>query len=165
MHTAALVLADGARLGVRPIEADDREALSVWFGRLSPESRRRRFLGPKPRLSARELTYLTDVDHVGHTALVAVDESGRLVGEARYATEDPDTRTADFAVTVADEWQGRGVGSRLAAQLVERARANGIARLTALTLWENGAAIALLHRLGFIRAGYDGDALEFELAL
>jgi RimJ/RimL family protein N-acetyltransferase len=165
MHTAALVLADGARLGVRPIGADDREALSVWFGRLSPESRRRRFLGPKPRLSARELTYLTDVDHVSHTALVAVDDTGRLVGEARYATEDPDARTADFAVTVADEWQGRGVGSRLAAQLVERARANGIARLTALTLWENSAAIALLHRLGFIRAGYDGDALEFELAL
>jgi ribosomal protein S18 acetylase RimI-like enzyme len=165
MHTAALVLADGARLGVRPIGADDREALSVWFGRLSPESRRRRFLGPKPRLSGRELTYLTDVDHVSHTALVAVDETGRLVGEARYATDAPGARTADFAVTVADEWQGRGVGSRLAAQLVERARANGIARLTALTLWENTAAISLLHRLGFLRAGYDGDALEYELAL
>jgi len=165
MHTAALVLADGARLGVRPIGADDREALSVWFGRLSPESRRRRFLGPKPRLSGRELTYLTDVDHVSHTALVAVDETGRLVGEARYATDTPGARTADFAVTVADEWQGRGVGSRLAAQLVERARANGIARLTALTLWENTAAISLLHRLGFLRAGYDGDALEYELAL
>ncbi|HWM09453.1 MAG TPA: GNAT family N-acetyltransferase [Solirubrobacteraceae bacterium] len=165
MHTAALVLADGARLGVRPIGADDREALSVWFGRLSPESRRRRFLGPKPRLSGRELTYLTDVDHVSHTALVAVDETGRLVGEARYATDTPGGRTADFAVTVADEWQGRGVGSRLAAQLVDRARANGIARLTALTLWENTAAISLLHRLGFLRAGYDGDALEYELAL
>lgn len=165
MHTAALVLADGARVGVRPIGADDRHALSVWFGRLSPESRRRRFHAPKPRLSERELSYLTEVDHVSHTALVALDQCGRMIGEARYATAEPDGRTADFAVTVADEWQGRGVGSRLAARLIEAARANGMTRMTALTLWDNTAAIALLHRLGFRRAGYDGDAIEYELAL
>ena len=157
MHTAALV-------HVRPIGSRDRDAFSAWFGRLSDESRRRRFLGPKPKLSARELTYLTEVDHVRHTALVAVDADGRLIGEARYATAGPEDRTADFAVTVADEWQGRGVGTRLAARLIEAARANGMTGLTALTLWENGAAIALLERLGFLRAGYDGDAVEYELA-
>jgi RimJ/RimL family protein N-acetyltransferase len=166
MHTAALVLADGVQLGVRPIDATDRDALATWFGRLSDESRRRRFLGPKPRLSERELTYLTEVDHVSHTALVALDERhGRMVGVARYATAEPHGRVADFAVTVADEWQGRGVGTRLATRLVRTARSNGIERLTALTLWENEAAIAILHRLGFLRAGYDGDAVEYELAL
>jgi RimJ/RimL family protein N-acetyltransferase len=158
MHTAALV-------HVRPIDSRDRDAFSAWFGRLSDESRRKRFLGPKPKLSARELTYLTEVDHVSHTALVAVDRAGALIGEARYATDQPGERTADFAVTVADEWQGRGVGTRLAARLIEAARANGMTRLTAMTLWENGAAIALLHRLGFLRTGYDGDAIEYELAL
>jgi RimJ/RimL family protein N-acetyltransferase len=158
MHTAALI-------NVRPIDSRDRDAFSAWFGRLSDESRRRRFLGPKPRLSARELTYLTEVDHVRHTALVAVDAAGALIGEARYAAARPDDRTADFAVTVADEWQGRGVGTRLAARLIEAARANGMTRLTAITLWDNGAAIALLHRLGFLRSGYDGDAVEYELAL
>jgi acetyltransferase len=165
MHTAALVLADGARVGVRPIGSDDRDALSVWFGRLSHESRRKRFLGPKPKLSSRELTYLTEVDHVSHTALVAIDDSGLLIGEARYATADPDDRTADFAVTVADEWQGRGVGTRLAARLVDAARANGMTHLTALTLWDNTGALALLRRLGFRRTGSDGIALEYELAL
>ena len=149
MHTAALV-------HVRPIDSRDADAFSAWFGRLSDESRRRRFLGPKPRLSARELSYLTEVDHVNHTA---------LIGEARYATSQPGDRIADFAVTVADEWQGRGVGTRLAARVIEAARANGMTRLTAMTLWDNTAAIALLHRLGFLRAGYDGDALEYELAL
>jgi RimJ/RimL family protein N-acetyltransferase len=49
--------------------------------------------------------------------------------------------------------------------VIEAARANGMTRLTAMTLWDNTAAIALLHRLGFLRAGYDGDALEYELAL
>jgi RimJ/RimL family protein N-acetyltransferase len=158
MHTAALV-------HVRPIDSRDRDAFSAWFGRLSDESRRRRFLGPKPRLSARELTYLTEVDQVSHTALVAVDGQGRLIGEARYATSKPGDRIADFAVTVADEWQGRGVGTRLAARLIEAARSNGMTGLTAMTLWDNTAAISLLHRLGFLRAGYDGDALEYELAL
>ena len=79
---------------------------------------------------------------MSHTALVAVDDAGELVGEARYATERPGDRTADFAVTVADGWQGRGVGSRLAAQLVRAARANGMTRLTALTPWEAAAARA-----------------------
>ena len=150
---------------MRPIGARDRDAFSAWFGRLSDESRRRRFLGPKPKLSDRELTYLTEVDNVSHTALVAIDERGKLIGEARYATGDPNGRTADFAVTVADEWQGRGVGTRLASWLIEEARLNGMTRLTAMTLWNNTAEIALLHRLGFLRAGYDGDALEYELAL
>jgi acetyltransferase len=116
-------------------------------------------------LSARELTYLTEVDQVSHTALVAVDDLGQLIGEARYATSQPGDEIADFAVTVADDWQGRGVGTRLAARVIDAARANGITRLTAMTLWDNTAAIALLHRLGFLRAGYDGDALEYELAL
>jgi RimJ/RimL family protein N-acetyltransferase len=157
MHTAALIR-------VRPIDWRDRDAFSAWFGRLSDESRRRRFLGPKPRLSGRELTYLTEVDHVSHTALVAVDDAGQMIGEARYATSQPGDRIADFAVTVADEWQGRGVGTRLASRVIEAARANGMTRLTAMTLWDNTAAIALLHRLGFSRTGYDGDALEYELA-
>jgi acetyltransferase len=157
-HTAALI-------NVRPIDSRDRDAFSAWFGQLSDESRRKRFLGPKPKLSGRELTYLTEVDHVSHTALVAVDDLGQLIGEARYATSKPGDRIADFAVTVADEWQGRGVGTRLAARVIEAARANGMTRLTAMTLWDNTAAIALLHRLGFLRAGYDGDALEYELAL
>ena len=158
MHTAALV-------HVRPIGTRDRDAFCAWFGRLSAESRRQRFHSPKPKLTAGELTYLTDVDHVSHTALVAVDASGQLIGEARYATARPGDRTADFAVTVADEWQGQGIGSRLGTRVIEAARANGMTGLTAITLWENTAAIALLRRLGFRRTGFDGDALEYALAL
>jgi RimJ/RimL family protein N-acetyltransferase len=165
VHTAALVLADGVRVGVRPIDAEDRDAFSTWFGRLSPESRRRRFHGPKPKLSARELTYLTEVDHVTHTALVAIDEAGRLIGEARYATGEPESRSADIAVTVTDAWQGRGIGTRLARLLVAAARANGMTRLTALTLPDNEAAISLVRRLGFRLKAVERDAVEFELAL
>ena len=77
-----MTLADGARLRVRPIVPADREPLADAFDRLSDRSRHQRFLAPKPRLSARELDYLTDVDHVTHEALVAIDETtGQIVGD------------------------------------------------------------------------------------
>ena len=96
---------------------------------------------------------------------MAVDDAGRLIGEARYATADPADRTADFAITVADEWQGRGIGTRLASRVIRAARANGMTRLTAMTLEENSAARRLLMRLGFRPVGYDGYALEYALVL
>ena len=110
-----MTLADGARLRVRPIVPADREPLADAFGRLSDRSRRQRFLAPKPRLSARELDYLTDVDHVTHEALVAIDETtGDIVGVGRYATGSGGGAAADMALVVADAWQRRGIGHGLA---------------------------------------------------
>ena len=80
-----LVLADGRRLKIRPIERQDRDRLRRLFMRLTPESRYRRYLSPKPALSERELDHLLDVDHVHHEALAAVDETnGSFVAAARY---------------------------------------------------------------------------------
>ena len=59
-------------LWVRPIRASDKDGLLDLFERLSPMSRMRRFLAPKPRLSSRELAYLTAVDHRRHEALVVI---------------------------------------------------------------------------------------------
>src|SRR3954466_510345 len=73
-------------LHVRPLERSDREALGELFNGLTPESRRRRFLSPKPDVTPRELNYLSDVDHVGHEALVVLDGDGRMIAVARYAT-------------------------------------------------------------------------------
>jgi hypothetical protein len=81
-----LLLTDGTQLRVRPIRPSDREALAREFARLSPESRRRRFLTPKRELRESELRRLTEIDHRSHEALVAIDaESGRGVAVARYA--------------------------------------------------------------------------------
>ncbi len=151
---------------IRPIGPDDREALAEAFAALSARSRQQRFLGPKPRLSARELTYFTEIDHVSHEALVAVEPaSGRLVGVARYATARPSELAADLAVVVADDWQRRGIGTALASGVVERARANGIARLTGTTYVDNVAARALLRRLGFGVRSVSGGEMELELDL
>ena len=160
-----LLLAGGACLRVRRLAPSDRERLAAFFERLSDQSRHRRFLGPKPRLSAAELTYLTEIDHVSHEALAAIDDrDGSIVGVSRYARWRDREDVAEMAVAVADDLQGRGVGTALTRRIVDRASANGIARLTASTFWDNAAARALLRRLGF-RVLDGGAVLDFYLDL
>jgi RimJ/RimL family protein N-acetyltransferase len=151
---------------VRALGPDDRDALALTFARMSPESRRRRFLGPKPVLSERELRMLTDVDHVSHEALVAVDESdGNIVGVARYNAWTGRERVADLAVAVIDDWQGRRLGTRLAIQTLQRAKANGFSLITGTTFWDNRPARRMMRTLGFNTVGYDGALLDMELRL
>jgi acetate---CoA ligase (ADP-forming) len=160
------VLADGTRLRFRPIGPDDRDGLAALFSRLTPESRRRRFLSPKHELTPRELAHLTDIDHVAHEAIAAVDErDGSIVGVGRYAQLANRPGVADVAIAVADELQGMGIGTALARRTAQRARENGFTLLTATTLWENRPARALLRRFGFCpRASHRGE-LELELEL
>ena len=154
------------RIQIRPLEPSDRAGVAALFGRLSPESRRRRFLVPKPELSARELTYLTAVDHREHEALAAIDRrDGSIVGVARYAGVTDRPGVADAAVAVADDWQRQGIGTALVRCLLGRARANEFDVLTASTLWENRPARQLLRRLGFHARDSDGSVIELELVL
>ena len=161
-----MTLADGVRLRVRPIVPADREPLADAFDRLSDRSRHQRFLAPKRRLSTRELDYLTDVNHVTHEALVAIDETtGEIVGIGRYATGSGGGAAADMALVVVDAWQRRGIGHGLAVRLVERARSNGITRLTGTALADNRHVRSLLDRLGFRVRSVSGGVLEVELAI
>lgn len=161
----ALVLTDGTWFRLRQIGPDDRDRLATLFARLTPQSRYRRYLSPKPQLTPRELVHLTDVDHVEHEAIAAVDHrDGALVGVARYAREPDRAGAAAVAVEVADDLQGMGIGTALATCIIQRAHANGFTLLTATTLWENRVARALLRSLGFRARGSDGGELELELS-
>ena len=132
---------------IRPIQVDDRARLVEGFQRLSAESRRRRFLGAKNVLSERELTYLTDVDHHDHEAMVAVSRhAGSGLGVARYIRDREDAQLAELAVTVIDDWQMCGIGTRLVTRLSHRARAAGITRFNAVVLPDNVGALRLLDR-------------------
>jgi RimJ/RimL family protein N-acetyltransferase len=139
-------LSDGTRVHIRRIRPDDKVALAAGHGALSDESRRLRYLAPKPRLSAAELRYLTEVDEHDHIALVAVLE-GRIVGVARAVRLPDRPDTAEFAIVVGDALQGRGLGGRLALAVADLARAEGIARLTAFVLPGNVAAQRLVERI------------------
>ncbi|HWD64583.1 MAG TPA: GNAT family N-acetyltransferase [Solirubrobacteraceae bacterium] len=141
-------LRDGSRVRVRAIRPDDRQPLAEAFQRLSPESRYRRFFTPMNQLSEGTLTYLTDVDHHDHEALVAFSEDGGLVGVARYVRIDPDSPVAEAAITVSDDWQGRGLARGLLHRLAARAREAGVAQFSALVKVENPAAARVLRELG-----------------
>ena len=143
---------DAADLEIRPIEPDDKQAMVAAFERLSDESRYRRFMNPHGRLSAAELRYFTEVDHHDHEALVAVDpRTQEGVGVARYIRSHDDPAVAELAVAVIDEWQGRGVGSRLVAALARRALEEGVTRFSAYVLADNELMLNLLRDLGTVK--------------
>lgn len=161
-----LVLVDGTRIGFRHVDRDDREGFALLFARMSPESRYRRYLSPKPELSPRELTFLTHVDHVNHEALAAVDQGdGSMVGAGRYVVYRNDPKIAEMALEVVDDLHGMGIGGALGRRLMTRARQNGIESLTATLLWENRPARALLGRLGFHARGSRGTEIVMERLL
>jgi RimJ/RimL family protein N-acetyltransferase len=149
-----------------PVTRFDRERLAGLFERMSAESRYRRFLHPKPRMTDEELDYFTDIDHRTHDALAAVDPAdGSFVGVASYAAFDDAATVADLGFAVADDWQGRGVGTMLVEALLARAAANEMHGLIALTLSDNGPARALLQRFGFRRIGASHGVAELRLDL
>ncbi len=145
-----VTLRHGARVRLRPITPEDRQLLATSFERLSEQSRYRRFMTAKRKLSSAELTYLVDeVDHSDHEAIVAIDPiTGVLLGIARYVRSKDDPETAEVAVTVADDWQRRGLGRALLDRLTYRARQEGVRRFSALVLSENQPALGLFSDLG-----------------
>ena len=110
---------------IRPIRPEDKGMLADGLRRLSPESAQRRFLTPKRSFSRAELRYLTEVDGRDHVALVAEYPCypvRRLIAVGRFVIDQAEPDAAEVAVTVADEWQGRGLGSVLGAHLSHLAR-------------------------------------------
>ncbi len=143
-------LPDGAQVLLRPIRADDKRMLADGLRRLSDESVQRRFLTPKRSFSRAELRYLTEVDGRDHVALVAEDPASperRLIAVGRFVRLRDDGDAAEVAVTVADEWQGRGLGSLLGMHLAHSARNRGVRRFTATMSSQNVPAHRLMARL------------------
>jgi len=146
-RTMLLPLPDGGRILVRPILPEDRNELAAALRRLSPRSRRLRFFQGKDGLTDAELAYLTDVDYRDHFAWVArdPDAAGRPgVGVARYVRLDDEPEVAEPAVTVADDHQGRGIGTLLFGLLAATAAQHGIRRFRGYVLDEN---LPILRRL------------------
>jgi EmrB/QacA subfamily drug resistance transporter len=161
-----VALRDGSEVVIRQVRSADAPLLADGFARLSPESRRLRFLRRKDELTPAELRYFTDIDHHDHEALGALDQTdGRGVGVARYVRDADDRHSAEIAVTVVDDWQGRGLGTELLAQLSGRARAAGIRRFTALVSADNAAMAALLRSASSDPVHREYGTVEYEIPL
>lgn len=151
---------------LRSISPRDRRRLAASFERLSEESRYRRFFTAKEKLSAAELDYFVDVDHGDHEAIIAIDPSGGdLLGVARYVRSNHEVDVAEVAVTVADDWQKRGLGRALLDRLTYRARRQGIRKFSALVQTDNLASLGLLETVGDNQRRLDGGLVEIVIEL
>ena len=161
-----VVLRDGSQVQIREVRGSDAPLLADGFARLSARSRQQRFLSPKHSLSAAELRFLTEVDHHDHEAIGALSPAdGRGVGIARYIRDPGDPEAAEIAVTIADDWQGRGLGTELLARLSDRARQEGICRFTATIAYGNAAMATLLQNMGAELAGHDHGTVDYVVDL
>ena len=163
-----VALPDGSAVVIRQVQPTDAPLLVDGFARMSPQSRRWRFLAVKNELSEADLRLLTELDHHDREALGALDTAtGRGVGLARYARSAVDPQAADVAVTVVDSWQRRGVATALLARLSVRARQAGIYSFTAVVSTDNEPMIEMLRtqKAGVELTHIDRDVAEYQIAL
>lgn len=154
-------LKDGSRVTIRPLNKGDIGAEREFILRLSPESRRYRFLSTIASPSEQLLKRLTDLDESTEAAFVALtEESGvqREVGVARMSAVG-DGR-AEFAVTVRDDWQHKGLGTMLTKHVMEAARQRGVRALFSVDASANQPMKEFAKHLGFVRDINPQDATE-----
>jgi GNAT superfamily N-acetyltransferase len=139
-RTADVPVRDGTRVRLRPLLPEDKQTIVDGFHRLSAASRYRRFMTPMEELDDEMLRFLTELDFVNHFAWLAFlpDEPGDPgAGVSRYVRLEEEPAVAEAAVTVVDEYQGRGIGTLLLQALGAVALANGIRILRGYVLEEN----------------------------
>lgn len=160
------LLPDGRALLIRPIKEQDESIERVFLQGLSAHTRYQRLLSSRKLLPG-ELHRLTHIDYQHEMALVALlGAPGRrqMVGVARYV-QDADNGGREFAIVIADELQGQGLGRRLLTSLLDAAQSAGVQRVHGITLATNTAMLGLARRLGFQSAQEPGDATVLRLQL
>ncbi len=160
------VVKAGMQIRVRPVLVSDEDALQDLLYGLSDESTFWRFFGHKRSHPHQEVLRMVELDGARSQAFAACSaETETLLGIARWDLE-PQTTTAELAVTVAQPWQGQGVGTKLLARLVEAAASAGIATLNAYVLPSNTSMQRLLKSAGFRCDGeVSNNPLSFRLDL
>lgn len=127
---------DGTELLLRPVLPGDSERTMQGHVQFSGETLYRRFLSPRvpgPAL----MEYLSEVDYVDHFVWVVTDADGYPVADARFVRDDDDPTVAEVAFTVADAYQGRGIGTVLMGALAVAARVDGVEKFSGRVLSEN----------------------------
>ena len=156
--TDSLDLTDGRRVRIAPVRPLDASAERDFVGALSLTSRYRRFHFGLRELSPEASREMTEIDHHDHVAFVARPLDGAaIVADARYVRR-ADSADAEFAIAVADAWQGAGLGRALLVHLIGHARAHGVGRLFGDVLWGNAPMLALVRSLGAELRRNPGDA-------
>lgn len=161
-YEEAVQLSDGQKVHLRLIRPSDKQMLLDGFKHLSEGSRYARFMAPKSHLTEVELRYLTEVDGVDHFALGAIRRhlvsKDQGVGSARFVRFSDQPDTAEAAVTVVDDFQGKGLGSIMLQRLIEAAWERDIRWFRTELLAENTASKRMVESLSpEVQFRYSGD--------
>jgi acetyltransferase len=148
-------LQDGTTVIIRPIRPEDAELEKNFIQLLSPEARHFRFMQELKELTRATLVRFTQLDYDRELALIALEQTDgsdatveNILGLASYVM-NPDGSTCEFALVVADAWQGKGLGTRLMNELMHAARLRGFRELNAEVLADNANMLELMDNLGF----------------
>jgi acetyltransferase len=156
----ALTMPDGTVVTIRPICSSDKDIELAFVRGLSPDSKYFRFLAPIKDLTPQMLERFVNVDYPAEMALIAtIPANGgeREIGVARYAS-DAVAGATEFAVVVADAWQGKGIGRVLMRRLFDIARDAGVERMEGFVLKVNRKMLGLMRELGFAIDPVPGEA-------
>lgn len=148
---STFTLDDGTPVQLRPLRPEDALMAQAFIARLSPASKQLRFMQFLQELTPAMLTRFTQIDYHREMALIAIathDGQNVDVGLGRFNTQ-PDGRSGEFALVVADDWQHRGIGTRLLTALMEIARERGLQRIEGEVPADNNDVISLVAALGF----------------
>ena len=151
---------DGTLVTIRTIRPEDREIEQAFVVGLSSHSKYLRFFSAVNELSPRLLDQFTQVDFPREMALIATIQVEMLeqeIGVARFA-QGSSQGTAEFAVVVADIWQGRGLGRELLDHLFRVAQEAGLKYMEGIVLRENKKMLRFCRELGFTVRQYPDDA-------
>ena len=140
-------LADGRRVTIRPIRAADEPGERAFFDCLSGETKSLRFMKFVKTVNEKLIHFFTHIDYDRHMAFVCEHE-GRLVGEARYVA-NPDGRSCEFGVVIADEWHKTGIAGLLMDALIRAAQTRGFETMEGLVRRSNSDMLRFVRALGF----------------
>jgi acetyltransferase len=149
---------------VRPIRPEDAKIEREFVDGLSSRSKYFRFMNHMNKISPLLLARFTQIDYDREMALVVIlgehTAQASMIAVARYVC-NPDRRSCEFALTVADDWQKKGIGRRLMERLIAIAQERGVEVMEGDVLAENGKMLRLCHSLGFrtIQGGPDPEVV------
>ena len=160
-----LQLRGGQSVTVRAADPRDGERIQSYIRELSPESRRDRFFGALNELSPAELHRMTHPENRHQLALIAetiMDGACTMIGEARYAVASGDV-SCEIALSVAEAWRRRTLGTQLIEILARRAKDLGVHYLVADVLRSNEAMTTLARKAGFVTTAQIADARSMRI--
>jgi len=145
-------LRDGTQVLLRPIRPEDEPIEAELIENLSEESKRFRFFYVIKDITHEMLVRFCNIDYDREMAIIAeyTDSSGkrRNVGVGRLIM-DPWRRRGEFAVVVADDFQGKGLGTKLVDMLIQIADEKGLETIYGIVMPENTRMIELCRKMGF----------------